>query len=437
MSRCCRVCLDPGSRSRLVGGPPAPSALREPQHQETGAEVSGPWGSSDFYGRDSVSEGSTGWGGAGGRVGGLPVSPSMAQATPAPSAGRSELAEMQFQEPTGFLQLRSQEAELSEAAQSTALPELQSFLELSAAFHSSTTHQHEAAGMGLQRPMQDGCGVLADGTKWEKESGEERGGNGYWKRWTLLRGSSHEGKVNFEEYVWTASDRSGMRELGACKSGNTLDGSRWREEWTESMAHQATDLKMYIQRTAQKWALAAGGDEWEEKWGESYLEGGKVAKYADKWGRSGPDVWHEKWGEEYAGGGADTCVKYTDKWAERESPDGAGLQKWGDKWTDSFSGGTGHKHGEVWRSEPDGSRYNRWWNEEHLGGGSVRLYGNSTGGDAWDRVEETGEQYSSAPHFGYDQALGHSSQLAGVPLPALEDVGGADTGGLGEGLDSF
>lgn len=108
MSRCCRVCLDPGSRSRLVGGPPAPSALREPQHQETGAEVSGPWGSSDFYGRDSVSEGSTGWGGAGGRVGGLPVSPSMAQATPAPSAGRSELAEMQFQEPTGFLQLRSQ-----------------------------------------------------------------------------------------------------------------------------------------------------------------------------------------------------------------------------------------------------------------------------------------------------------------------------------------
>lgn len=59
-------------------------------------------------------------------------------------------------------------------------------------------------------------------------------------------------QVNFEEYVWTASDRSGMRELGACKSGNTLDGSRWREEWTESMAHQATDLKMYIQRTAQK-----------------------------------------------------------------------------------------------------------------------------------------------------------------------------------------
>lgn len=65
MSRCCRVCLDPGSRSRLVGGPPAPSALREPQHQETGAEVSGPWGSSDFYGRDSVSEGSTGWGALG------------------------------------------------------------------------------------------------------------------------------------------------------------------------------------------------------------------------------------------------------------------------------------------------------------------------------------------------------------------------------------
>ena len=29
------------------------------------------------------------------------------------------------------------------------------------------------------------------------------------------------------------------------------------------------------------------GDEWEEKWGEHYHDSGKVAKYADKWGKSG------------------------------------------------------------------------------------------------------------------------------------------------------
>lgn len=29
------------------------------------------------------------------------------------------------------------------------------------------------------------------------------------------------------------------------------------------------------------------GDEWEEKWGEHYHDSGKVAKYADKWGKAG------------------------------------------------------------------------------------------------------------------------------------------------------
>jgi hypothetical protein len=29
------------------------------------------------------------------------------------------------------------------------------------------------------------------------------------------------------------------------------------------------------------------GDEWEEKWGEHYHNSGKVAKYADKWGKAG------------------------------------------------------------------------------------------------------------------------------------------------------
>jgi hypothetical protein len=29
------------------------------------------------------------------------------------------------------------------------------------------------------------------------------------------------------------------------------------------------------------------GDEWEEKWDEHYHSSGKVAKYADKWGKAG------------------------------------------------------------------------------------------------------------------------------------------------------
>ena len=33
------------------------------------------------------------------------------------------------------------------------------------------------------------------------------------------------------------------------------------------------------------WCLQ--GDEWEEKWGEHYHDSGKVAKYADKWGKAG------------------------------------------------------------------------------------------------------------------------------------------------------
>ena len=45
------------------------------------------------------------------------------------------------------------------------------------------------------RAMADGAGVLADGTAWERTSGEERAKNGFWLRWTSLRGVSSSGKV--------------------------------------------------------------------------------------------------------------------------------------------------------------------------------------------------------------------------------------------------
>ncbi len=43
--------------------------------------------------------------------------------------------------------------------------------------------------------MEDGKGVLKDGTRYIRESGEDFGANGYWKRWTRLAGVSAQGKV--------------------------------------------------------------------------------------------------------------------------------------------------------------------------------------------------------------------------------------------------
>ncbi len=59
---------------------------------------------------------------------------------------------------------------------------------------------------------------------WLKKSGEEFGPNGYWKRWTLLSGASADGMLQWEEVWWEASDWSGLKELGAAKSGNSAEG---------------------------------------------------------------------------------------------------------------------------------------------------------------------------------------------------------------------
>lgn len=40
-----------------------------------------------------------------------------------------------------------------------------------------------------------------------------------------------------------------------------------------------------------------------------------------------------------------------------------------------------HAFPQVWSSHSDGASYNRWWNEEHIGEGRVRKYGNSTAGE--------------------------------------------------------
>jgi hypothetical protein len=169
------------------------------------------------------------------------------------------------------------------------------------------------------------------------------------------------------------------------------------------------------------------GQEWEEKWGESYWRGGRADKFADKWGRDGAECWHEKWGEAYDGSGG--CIKYTDRWAERDVGGGA-LDRWGDKWEERFGDGAGSKSGETWSESAAGKRYSRSWGEVHHGDGTVRKHGFSTTGEHWDLNEWMDTYYNPVPHFGYDLALAHSPQLRGVPTLPRDEEG--LTGGLAD-----
>ena len=60
--------------------------------------------------------------------------------------------------------------------------------------------------------------------EWETRSGEEKGPNGYWYRWTEARGRDAAGQVQWCERWWEASDWFGMRELGAEKWGANANG---------------------------------------------------------------------------------------------------------------------------------------------------------------------------------------------------------------------
>ena len=336
-------------------------------------------------------------------------------------------------------------ADVARARATTELPPLQSVLDLTSAAAPPSRHGAGAEAEAATAPaptavaaqiLEDGKGTLPDGTVYERDSGEERGPDGLWHRWTRLRGVSHGGKVEWQECWWETTDWAGRKEMGAEKTGCSLAGDAWREAWREAIGFDAETGEPTVERTAHKWATEAGSSaEWEEKWGEHYWASGKASKHADKWARSGADVWHERWGEEYTGGGSDGCVKWTDKWAERERPpaEGGGWDKWGDKWEERFEGGTGRKNGETWSSGAAGGGYNRWWAEEHEGGGWVRKHGHSTGGEAWDSREQQDTYYNPIPHFTYAMAVNHSPVLR--DLAVLPRAEGGD--GLGEGVGSL
>lgn len=264
-------------------------------------------------------------------------------------------------------------------------------------------------------------GVDPDGSKWWKETGVEQRPDGVVCKWTVIRGVSADGAVEFEDKYWEASDRFDHKELGSEKSGRDARGNVWREYWKESMWQDFTSGLMHMEKTADKWGKNGKGEQWQEQWWEQYDSSGKAEKSADKWCSLDPNtpldvghahVWHERWGETYDGSGG--SVKYTDKWAERS--EGDGWSKWGDKWDEHFNPeGQGVKQGETWWEGKYGDRWNRTWGEGHNGSGWVHKYGRSSSGEHWDTHEPQETWYERYPHFGFHHCFENSVQLRSVP----------------------
>ncbi|KAK3118883.1 hypothetical protein QOZ80_9BG0709950 [Eleusine coracana subsp. coracana] len=264
-------------------------------------------------------------------------------------------------------------------------------------------------------------GVYPDGTMWWKETGVEQRPDGVVCKWTVTRGVSADGAVEWEDKYWEASDQFDHKELGSEKSGRDANGNVWREYWKESMWQDFTHGVMHMEKSADKWGQNGKGEQWQEQWFEHYESNGKAQKWADKWCSLDPNtpldvghahVWHERWGEEYDGSGG--SVKYTDKWAERS--EGDGWSKWGDKWDEHFDpNGHGVKQGETWWEGKYGDRWNRTWGEGHNGSGWVHKYGRSSSGEHWDTHEPQETWYERFPHFGFYHCFENSVQLRSVP----------------------
>lgn len=325
---------------------------------------------------------------------------------------------------------------LSQTEHAPPLPPLQSIVELEKIDTSpSSTNQPELdevfsshaaeAAAALGSSNNESSGVKLDGSKWWKETGTETKADGIVIRWTLTRGVSADGSVEWEDKFWEASDQFDYKELGSEKSGRDAAGNVWREFWKESMWQDINNGLVHMEKFADKWGKDTQGSEWHEKWWEHYDATGQAEKWADKWCSIDPNtplhaghahVWHERWGEQYDGKGGSS--KYTDKWAER--CEGDGWSKWGDKWDENFNlHGHGTKQGETWwqGKHGDGDQWNRTWGEKHNGTGWIQKYGRSSCGEHWDTYAQEETWYERHPHFGFDHCFQNSHCLRSVSNP--------------------
>lgn len=249
--------------------------------------------------------------------------------------------------------------------------------------------------------------------------------NGRLCRWWTFRGVSADGATEWEEKTWETSDAYNYKEIGAEKSGRDSLGRVWREAWTEHHDMDAAGLR-HIWRSADKWAKAADGSQWHEKWNEarhfragiscvatrcvlvplawlffscgarinfslhltelpsaslsspllfpllshlpfhpqSYGADGRTERDAYKFGALPPGTIPED------GHAARWCEKWGEKW------DGRGFaSKWADKWGERDQregGGQYRKWGDKWSQEfrdGVGHRWGETWNDDPDGGG--------------------------------------------------------------------
>ncbi|GJN30206.1 hypothetical protein PR202_gb18495 [Eleusine coracana subsp. coracana] len=115
-------------------------------------------------------------------------------------------------------------------------------------------------------------GTNEDGSTWFRESGEDRGENGYRCRWARMGGQSHDGSTEWTETWWEKSDWTGYKELGAEKSGKNAEGDSWWEKWKEVMYQDEWRWEKY---DAKGWTEKG----WSRTWGEEHFGNGKVHKY--------------------------------------------------------------------------------------------------------------------------------------------------------------
>ncbi|XP_021722795.1 uncharacterized protein LOC110690280 [Chenopodium quinoa] len=285
-----------------------------------------------------------------------------------------------------------------------------------------SAHAAEAANALNSVEEKPSYQIKPDGARIWNETGVETRSDGVVCRWTLNRGVTADGVVEWEEKYWEAADEFDYKELGSEKSGRDAMGNVWHEYWTETMWQE--DGLLHMEKTADKWGKNAKGEEWQEKWSEKYNASGKADKWAHKWCSIDPNtqvevghahVWHERWGETYDGQGG--SIKYTDKWAERW--EGDAWVKWGDKWDENFDlNAHGIKQGETWWEGKYGDRWNRTWGEQHNGSGWLHKYGKSSSGEHWDTHAQEDTWYERFPHFGFMHCFENSVQLREVKKPS-------------------